>query len=104
MIFSLPSSRVPRFSYFCPTCGRVWAEVLTGHRGEFMVTNRSCAEHTTHAYDNIPGSLLQPFQWWDSLFETQFATALRTLPTDWLAHEFAVHMAAAEKEMQDDNT
>lgn len=68
-----------------------------------MVTNRACAEHTTHAYDNVPGSLLQPFQWWDGLFETQFATALRTLPADWLVYEFKVHMAATEKGLLDDN-
>ena len=103
MIFSLPSSRIPRLSYFCPTCGRVWAEVLTGASGDWVVTNRGCAEHTSHAYDNIPGSLLQPFQWWDSLFETQLATALRTLPADWLAYEFKVHMAAAEKEPNDNS-
>lgn len=104
MQFHLPTSRLASQAYFCGECGEVWARVQAGGQhwscGKWSAFPASCPEHVDIWTPGLrtPGSLLQPFIWWDSLFETALRTALRTLPADWLAYEFEVHLRQAEKE------
>lgn len=89
--FSLPSSREPSFLYVCPQCGDAWARVRTGGEG-WQPIRLHCPGCPPAWGERWPGSLLTPFIWWEGVFQTQLATALRILPDDWLHWEFEQHL------------